>query len=95
MWMTNNDKAKSQTYLKYDMQNLMAQLNSAEQKIDGIIASIDRAVGGIPSGLGNTLTDGCREAKSSLEEARRLLNTCNDCVAKLDVMEWVSDDQYR
>lgn len=92
MWIINNGKAQSQTYLKYDMQNLMTQLNNAEHRINSIITLIDRVAGGAPSGQGNILMNRCCEAKNSLEEVRQLLNTCCDCVSQLDVMEWQTDD---
>lgn len=92
MWVVNNQKAQAQTFLKYDMQNLMTQLNSEERMIDGIISSINRSVGGLPSGYDVGLIDRCREAKSSLEEARRLLSTCNDCISQLEVQEWLPDE---
>lgn len=92
MWVVNNQKAQAQTFLKYDMQNLMIQLNSEEKMIDGIISSIDRSVGGLPSGYDIALMDRCCEAKSSLKEVRRLLNTCNDCISQLEVGEWLTDD---
>ncbi len=92
MWIVNNDKAQSQVYLKYDMQNLMTQLNSAEHRVDSVMALIYRVAGGTSSGPGNSLMDMCRKTKNSLEEVKRLLNTCNDCVSQLDVMEWLPDD---
>ena len=92
MWIVDNQKAQMQTFLKYDMQNLMTQLNSEEHLIDGIISSIDRAVGGLPSGYNTGLMDRCHEAKKSLEEVRRLLSTCNDCISQLEVREWLPDE---
>lgn len=92
MWIVNNEKARSQTYLKYDLQNLITRLNSTEHKIDSIIAALDRVAGGVSSGPGNNLMDRCRRTKNSMEEVRRLLNTCNDCILRLNVMERISDD---
>lgn len=92
MWVVNNQKAQAQTFLKYDMQNLMTQLNSEERLIDGIMSSINRSVGGLPSGYDRNLIDRCSEAKSNLEEVRRLLNTCNDCISQLEIREWVPDE---
>ena len=92
MWIVNNQKAQAQTFLKYDMQNLMTQLNSEERLIDGIISSISRSVGGLPSRYDIGPMDRCREAKSSLEEARRLISTCNECISRLNVQEWLPDE---
>lgn len=92
MWVVNNQKAQAQTFLKYDMQNLLTQLNSAERVIDGVISSINQSVGGLPSGYDIVLMDRCCEAKSSLEEARRLLGTCNDCISQLNVRERLPDE---
>lgn len=92
MWVVNNQKAQAQTLLKYDMQNIMTQLNSEERAIDDIMSSIDRSVGGLPSRHDNALMDRCREARSALEEVRRLLGTCNDCISQLEVREWVPDE---
>jgi hypothetical protein len=92
MWVVNNQKAQAQTFLKYDMQNILTQLNSEIAKVDNIVSFIDRAIGGIPSGHANGLLDRCHETKRSLESVRRLLVTCNESISQLEIREWVPDD---
>ena len=57
MWVVNNQKAQAQTFLKYDIQNILTQLNNEEGKIDGIVYSLNRAISGLPSGQNNRMLD--------------------------------------
>jgi hypothetical protein len=92
MWVVNNQKAQAQTFLRYDIQNILTQLNNEEGKIDGMVYSLNRAIGGLPSGQNNRMLDRCQETKRSLETVRRLLATCNESISQLQVREWVPDD---
>lgn len=94
MWVINNQKAQSQTYIKNDLHDLMTQLSYEDSEVQNTVAMINQAIGNSPLQSDQRMIDACKSSLSVLGEALRMLNTCNDCTSQLEVREWVEDDKY-
>lgn len=94
MWVINNQKAQSQTYIKNDIHNLITQLSYEDNEVQNTIAMINQAIGNSLLQSDQKMTDACKSSLNILGEALRMLNTCNDCTSQLEVREWVGDDKH-
>lgn len=94
MWVINNQKAQSQTYIKTDIHNLITQLSYEDNEVQNTISMISQAIGNSHLQSDQRMMDACKSSLNILGEALRMLNTCSDCTSQLEVREWVEDDKY-
>lgn len=95
MWVINNNKARSLTYIKNDLRDLITQLTNEDNEVSKIVSALNNALGGEPSGACDRMIDSCKRSQSSLGDARRTVYTCMDYASQLEIREWVDDEQYR
>lgn len=94
MWVINNQKAQSKTYIKNDIHNLITQLSYEDNEVQNTIAMINQAIGNSVLQSDQKMMDACKSSLSILSEALRMLDTCNDCTSQLEVREWIEDDKH-
>jgi len=91
MWVTNRQKEQERIYLRADIQSITTNVTNISNETQCLIAAINQAIGGSPSGTDARLIGICQSALQEISSSLQRLNTAYQCVNELDVMEWVDD----
>lgn len=92
MWIKNNDKERTKSYLKSDIESNITNITYLRNHIRVLISAVDRATAGTPSGKERDIIDDCQNALSELDTALKNLYACRHCIEKLDTREWIDDE---
>ena len=91
MWIANNDKVRTKSYLRSDIESNITNLTYESNEIHNTIAALDRAIGRTPSGSDVRLIGNCQKALQELSAALQSLYNCREYVEQLNTMEWIDD----
>lgn len=93
MWVVDNDKDRSKTYLKNDLRSNFTGLADAGNRINGVIAAISRATAGMPSGMDQQMIGDCQRASQKISEGLRNIEIGSASIDRINTRVWVDDEQ--
>lgn len=91
MWVVDRQKERERLYLRNDIQSITTNVTNVSNEVHRLIAALDQAIGGSPSGADARLIGICQSALQEISSSLQRLNTAYQCANELDVMEWIDD----
>ena len=94
MWITNNEKERTKTCLKNDIESNITALMDVDRKIQDAAAAINRAADGTVTGIDRQMSSDCQRALQELSAVLQNLYACRNYANRLETKEWIDDEQY-
>lgn len=94
MWIKNNDKERTKSYLKSDIESNITNIKNISNCIRSFIPAINRAASGTPSGQEQNMIDDCHRAIEQIEKALQSMYASRSLVDQINTMEWIDDESY-
>jgi hypothetical protein len=94
MWVQDNQKKSELFHIKNDLNSSVTNLNHEIGQLNETISLIDYAIGGIPSGKDNELSDYCRRVQEDINYCISRIEYCKNCLDQLNTEKWVENDEY-
>lgn len=91
MWVVDRQKERERIYLRNDIQSITTNVTNVSNEVHRLIAALDQAIGGSPSGADTRLIGICQSALQEISSSLQRLNTAYQYANELDVMEWIDD----
>ena len=91
MWVVDREKEKERIYLRSDIQSITTNVTQISNEIHGLIAVLNQAIGGSPSGADTRLIGICQSSLQEISNSLQRLNTAYQSSNELDVMVWEDD----
>lgn len=91
MWVVDRQKERERIYLRNDIQSISTNVSNVSNEVHRLIAALNQAVGGSPTGADARLIGICQSALQEISSSLQRLNTAYQCANELDVMEWIDD----
>lgn len=93
MWAADRRKEQERIYLRNDIQSITTNVANISNEVHGLIAALDQAIGGSPSGADARLIGVCQSALQEISVSLQRLDAAYGCTDQLDVMEWEDDGE--
>ena len=91
MLVVNREKERAKISLRFDLQNSITILTEQKQQIESLIAAVNAAIEGVPSGRDTAVIDCCQRALKNVANAINALSAGRTYVERLDIYEEVDD----
>ena len=92
MWVVDRQKEQERIYLRNDIQSITTNVTNISNEVHSLIAALNQAIGGSPSGADARLIGICQSSLQEISGSLQRLNTAYEYTNQLDVMEWIGDD---
>ncbi len=91
MWVVDRQKERERIYLRNDIQSITTNVTNVSNEVHRLIAALDQAISGSPTGADARLIGICQSALQEISSSLQRLNTAYQCAGELDVMKWIDD----